>query len=125
MSTIQGPVISIARTANADLSSSQYFAVKPDTAEGDVVLAGAGELALGILQNTPISAELADVAVEGSFSKAKAGGTISEGNLLKVDAAGKLIATTTADDIYVARALQDAVTDDVFSVQVTVGYQSV
>lgn len=73
--------------AGADLSASQYRAVKVNSA-GQVVLCGAGETAIGILQNRPASGKVATVMVAG-VSKMVAGAPIAAGDLVASDAAGK------------------------------------
>jgi streptogramin lyase len=105
--------------AGADLSSSQYFFVKID-ANGDVVLAGNGENAIGVLQNAPASGEAANIAVAG-VSKVIIGDTTSldSGVVISSDANGKatlgvstdfalaiLIEDTTANDDVVSCLIQ-------------------
>jgi hypothetical protein len=106
--------------AGADLTGQQYNAVKLDAA-GDVVVAGAGELAIGVLQNAPNTGEAASVVALGG-ALAVAGGSIDEGAFLKVDAAGDLVATTTDKDFYVARAIKAAADNDIFEVFVSTGF---
>lgn len=92
--------------AAADLSAKQYHAVKVD-GNGRVALAGAGEAAIGILQNKPTAGQAATVMVSG-ISKMVAGAAINEGDLIAVGAAGKakvaVAATTNTAD---AGAAQD------------------
>lgn len=109
--------------AGADLSSNQYFAVKLD-ANGDVVLAGAGE-GIGILLNAPQSGDSADVAIPGGGALAKAGAAIDEGAYLKSNASGKLVVADTDGDQYVAIAITAAASDDVFHVIPALGYMSI
>ena len=90
----------ISLPAGADLSGSQYCAVKVN-ASGQVVLAGAGETAIGILQNKPTSGRVATVMVSG-VSKMVAGGAVAAGSLVAADATGRakvasLAVTNTAD----------------------------
>lgn len=85
--------------AGADLSSSQYFAVKINSS-GQAVLAGAGEAAVGILQNKPESGKVANIAV-GGVSFMKAGGVVTPGANVAADSAGKAkvaVANTTTVD---------------------------
>lgn len=106
----------------ANLDSSIGKAVKLDAA-GDVVLAGAGELAIGILSGivgTGTGAAASVVALGGA--QAIAGGNIDEGAFLKADSAGDLVATTTDNDFYVGRAIVSAVDNDVFHVFVNPGF---
>lgn len=73
--------------AAADLSAKQFFFVKVDSA-GKVALAAADNLAIGVLQNKPKSAEAASVRVHG-ISKVVAGAAITRGDRVGSDANGK------------------------------------
>ena len=83
--------------AGADLSAKQYFFVKID-ANGDVVLAGNGENAIGVLQNAPASGEAANIAVAG-VSKVIIGDTTSldSGVVISSDANGKATLGVSTD----------------------------
>jgi len=83
------PVFNITLVAGADLSNSQYLAVKVD-ANGKAALAGAGEDAVGVLQNVPKAGEAATVMVLG-ITKAIYGATVTAGDKVMVDASGKFI----------------------------------
>ena len=107
-------------TAGADLSGSQYIAVKSDAA-GAMVVAGAGGLGWGLLQNNPVSGQAASVVAMGG-ALGIAAGNIDEGAFVKSDASGHLIATTTEDDFYIGRAVRSAVDNDIFEVFVNPGY---
>lgn len=97
-----------------DLSAKQYYAVKMTTTARTVALASTGgEMILGILQNAPVSPEAADVCLFG-VTKAVAGGTITAGDPLTTDTAGKLI-TYTSSKVKVGVALTSAVSGDIFS----------
>lgn len=63
--------------AGADLSSYRYAPVKLDS-NGNVVLAGPNERAIGILQNTPTAGQAASVMLYG-ITKAVANGAIGVG----------------------------------------------
>jgi hypothetical protein len=78
----------ITLAAGADLSASQYCFVKLNSS-GLVVLCGAGEAAIGILQNDPdASGKAATVAISG-VSKIVAGGSITRGVRVASDGSGK------------------------------------
>lgn len=84
--------------AGADLSLKQYFFVKQSTAADRTCLlcdTTAGEAALGILQNDPTSAQAAEVRTGGRSSLVY-GGTVTRGDLLASDAAGKGVKYTKA-----------------------------
>lgn len=109
-----GPFITA--PAGSDLSSSQYKAVKID-ADGNAVLAGAGEFAVGILVDDPKLGQTATIQV-ANVSKAVAGAAFQAGALLTPNATGQLVEATaaTADTTtgvitgnkVLALALQDA-----------------
>lgn len=82
--------------AGADLSSSQYLFVKVSGA--NVVVAGDGEAAVGVLWNDPTSGKAASV-VRGGDPHVYAGAAIAAGVDIASDAAGKAVAATTGDII--------------------------
>lgn len=99
MST-QGYGVDITMIAGADLSAKQYCAVKLNSS-GNIVAAGAGEDAVGILQTKPTSGQAGTVRISG-VSKMVAGGSITAGSRVASDANGKakaaVAATTKTDD---------------------------
>lgn len=124
MASVQGADKATNQTYRAagDLSAKQYYAVKLSTSnDEDVAIAGAGEVAIGILSNTPIDNELADVTVFGT-TKAKVGASVTRGNFLKVTTDGSLIPVASDKDYYVARALTGAAIGDIIPVLVAPGY---
>lgn len=92
MSNLQSNLVCITRVAGADLTNAQYLAVKLNST-GQVVLAGAGEKALGILQNNPGAGQAATVAV-GGVSKMRAGGVIAPFASVTPNADGEAITAT-------------------------------
>lgn len=86
----------ISRIAGADLSAAQFCGVKLN-ASGQVVLAGAGEAAIGILQNKPTSGQIATVCVAG-VSFMKAGGVVAPG-FVTTNASGRAATPTTGQYI--------------------------
>ena len=130
MST-SNPNVCITRVAAADLSAKQFFAVKIDNT-GKAALSGAGEPAIGILQNNPASGVAAAIAISGT-SKAVAGGSITAGDRLTADATGKMVTATAgrtntsdtgvaADPLIgsnvIGIALEGAASGDIFQVAV-------
>lgn len=118
MSVFDSPKIISNYKAGADLSAeaNKYLAVKFD-GSGDIVLAGAGEAAIGFLFNLPSDTETVEIATEGGGALGVAGGTVTAGDFLKSDANGKLVVAASAGDLVIARAMKAAVADDVFSIQ--------
>lgn len=83
---------SISLAAGADLSALQYTFVSVNSS-GLCVAASANALALGVLQNNPLSGEAATVAIGGE-TKIKLGATLSPAALVEVGSGGKAAAAT-------------------------------
>jgi len=81
----------------ADYSTKQYYAMKVN-ASGLAEICGAGENALGILQDKPESGEVGCVMVLGE-SKAIYGATVAAGANLMTDASGRLITATGTNPV--------------------------
>ncbi len=62
-----------------------------------------------------------EVALPGGGSVGLLGDSVSFGDLLTSDTAGKLVATTTANDKIVAQALSDGSAGDLIPVNVVIG----
>jgi len=95
MATSKGAVdlLSIAESADADLSTHKYKLVKM-TATGVALASVLNERVLGVLTNKPNAAgKSAEVQVAG-VAKAMAGAAIARGDFVKVDATGRLIPQT-------------------------------
>src|SRR3989304_5881431 len=89
--------------ASADLSASQFCAVKVDS-NGQVALAQGNaaipDQIIGILQNKPAAAGRPAVIQTNGVSKAKAGGALATiGVKVSSTAAGELVAAVTTDII--------------------------
>lgn len=107
--------------AGADLQLKQYFAVKLDTTEDQVVLATAG-VGDGVLQNKPDSGQASEVRHHGISRNVVDGNAtaILIGSLITSDAAGKGVVADTIGDVAYGKALQASTTDgDVISVLMT------
>lgn len=102
----------------AGAAISKGMAVK--LSSGKVVkTAAATDRAVGISQSAPTAdGDMVEVAMPGGGGLGLAGGTISAGNLLGYGTDGKLIKVGNASDIIIAQAMEDAVENDVFEVQV-------
>jgi len=113
----------------ADYSAKQNYIVW--VANGIATLADdadvPGENIMGTIQNKPQAAASANVEVSlphgGATSKVKLGGTVSAGDQLTTDSAGKAIVTTTSDDYVFGLALWDGVDGDV--IEYTPGFDIV
>lgn len=76
--------------AGADLSAAQFLFVKLNSS-GQIILAGAGEDAIGILQDKPAAAGRAGAVGVRGRSKVVFGGTVAIGAYVTSDAAGKAV----------------------------------
>jgi hypothetical protein len=107
------PVQQMTLIAAADLSSSQYLAVKIDS-DGKAALAGAGENAVGILQTNPKAGFAGQVMALGQ-SYAVYGASVTAGNNLSADASGKLVPTAGTAAV-LAVAMESGSADEVHTV---------
>ena len=105
-----------------DLSAKQFFVVKQGTTLKSALLASsAGEVVLGILQDTGLNGssdvEHGNVRVSGE-SLCKIGGTVTLDDPLQADVDGMAITATTGDYVF-ARALEAGVNGDIIRVLIT------
>lgn len=92
----------ISRKATADLTASQYCAVKLDSNSQAVLATAATDQVIGFLQNAPVAKDTADIAVRNGSGtvKAKAGAAFAVGVKLMIDSTGRVItAATTGNEI--------------------------
>lgn len=83
--------LKISAPAAADLSASQYLAVKRDASGNVVVVTAATDEAIGILQNKPKAAgQMCEIVVIG-VTKMVAVGVIAPVDAVAFDAAGKAV----------------------------------
>lgn len=85
--------------AAADLSSSQFCAVNVNSS-AQAALAGAGDDAVGVLQNKPAAASrAADVMIGAGVTKVKAGAATTNGGAGTPDSSGRMVDATSGDYI--------------------------
>lgn len=108
-------VYSTSVIAGSDLSAKQFYCVKLN-ASGQIVLSGAGENALGILQDKPASGQVGAVCCLGK-SMAMLGAEVVAGQNLTPDSGGKLVPATGSDAV-VAVAAESGSVGEVRSVYV-------
>ena len=111
--------LSYARNAGADLSGDLNKIAHVDT-DGDIVLAGAGEHAIG----TIIEAAIADKPVTiqfGGIAKVILGGTVTAGQRVASDAAGLGVNAGSADDYEIGTALTSGLVNEVIPVMLLPG----
>jgi len=92
--------------AGADLTSAQYRFVVVNSS-GKVVLAGAGAVVDGVVQNNPNTDQAATVWGVGSVSKVVAGAAVAQGALVASNGSGQAI-TAVSGNYIAGRALQAA-----------------
>jgi hypothetical protein len=94
--------------ASVDLSAQQYHAVSI-SGTGTVALCGAGLIAVGVLQNKPISGDSAEIDCSG-VTKMVAGAAITPGTESRVmsDSTGRAITAATAGSKVLGIALEAA-----------------
>lgn len=86
------------------------------------VASAATDKIMGLSNTAPTGAdEMTEVCLPGGGAKGKLGGTVSAGDMLTSDANGKLVATTTAGNRYIAMAMEDGVANDLIAVEVVAG----
>lgn len=115
------PVLDLSLEAGADLSAKQFYLVKLDSS-GRVVLAGAAERAIGVLQNKPLAGEAAQVRVLG-VSKVISGYSFGVGTVLASDSAGKAVASSSAKPIGISLEAAGAA-NQIVSVLVIPGWET-
>ena len=87
----------IAFAAGADLSAKRNLIVKLHSTAMQVVVAGAGELSLGVLLNNPAEAGREATVRTTGIAKVAAGAAVTLGADVAADAAGKCVAATSGD----------------------------
>lgn len=103
----ENDVLDIALIADADLDDYQYHFVKM-TADNTVgVCSGATDNPIGVLQNEPLSGQIARVRIHG-VSRVMAGGVIAYGAKVGTDANGEGIAKTVSKTEYMGICLESA-----------------
>lgn len=113
---VENPGFVLSLTATASLATAQYHAVNLDAANDfSCVLAGAGDEAVGIMQDAPAAGQRGNVMTNG-MSKAVIGNTIVRGDKLTPDANGHLVKISAPGDAFVALALESGVANDIRSV---------
>lgn len=107
-------VLDLTFKAGANLATKQYYLLKADTTADQVVLAGANDKVLGVLQDKPNAAgKSASVTVIGT-TKVVLGNTVAYGDSLISDANGKAIAVgATVNGNVIGYALAAGVAGDI------------
>jgi len=104
--------------ANGDMSANQYLWVAPGTGAPtpQMVLAAEASNAIGILQDKPAAAGRAGRVAIGGVSKAILGGTVTRGDKITCDSAGKTVTVGSADDYQLGIAQESGVANQVIAV---------
>lgn len=101
--------------AGADLSTKQYYIVK-QSAQTYVLSSAATDKHCGVLQNKPASGETCLVYNRGKVPVISVG-VLAVGDWVTADAAGKAVATTSAADVIIGRALKIAAAGDITEIE--------
>lgn len=107
--------VELVLVSTGDLSAKQFWIVKQDASNG-VVVAGAGEVALGVVQNAPTAGAMAIVKVLGK-TRCIAGAAVVQASYVASGAAGKakvasrLVQATGAASYCLGLALTAAAAD--------------
>lgn len=91
-------IVTLTRTAGADLSASQNRFVEQANTGAVTVCNTAGEKALGVLYNDPTSGQAATVAYDGVV-RVVAGGVVAIGDSIATDNQGRAVNATTGQTI--------------------------
>lgn len=119
MAAYDNPVLVKSHDAGADLSAAQFKAVKYN-GSGNLVVAGAGESACGLLQNDPALGQTGDVMLLG-ISRAIAGDAVAKGAKLAADAQGRLVTAASGDHVVAIAQDVAAAAGDIIPVLVCLG----
>lgn len=108
---VQGPAIPIpGATAGEDLSAKQFHFVAIDPAGAKlefIAPTAAGDPAHGVLCNTPISGQAAEVqSLDGTVGKVKIGSAVTAGDKLYTDNTGLAVTAATGSGFALATALE-------------------
>lgn len=76
--------------ATSTLASSQFFFVKLDS-NGQIVVAGNGQNAIGVVQDAPAAGSPGSVCRPGDITKVICGNTVTAGQDVQSDGAGKCV----------------------------------
>lgn len=113
------PVFQDTYLTGADLSAKRYYAVKLNTA-GDIVLAGAGESAIGILQ-TPEAQGRPATVMELGLSFAVLGANVDNAGVnLTPDANGKLVTAGPTDAVVASTVQASGKADEIVPVNLVI-----
>jgi hypothetical protein len=88
-------IVAISLIADGDQSSNQYKFLKGDTT-GVALQDSAGAACIGVLQNKPTDAQVAEVGVSG-VSKVVAGGAVSLWDNVQSDGTGRAATAASGD----------------------------
>jgi len=88
----------ISLVASVDMTGFRNRFVKQHTVAGEIALAGAGENAIGVLQDKPVQSQAGNVAIDGKLVLL-AGGVFAPGDKIASDAQGRAIAAVAGNHV--------------------------
>lgn len=106
--TYEQPEFALSIVTAASFAASQYRFAKLDSS-GKVIVGTAGASSIGVVQNKPISGEVAEIVTAG-VTKVVAGGAIAAGASITSDSTGRAVTVGGSDSIsgYALTAAQGA-----------------
>lgn len=110
-------LVNISATAAADQSANQYrfMALANQAGRTQCQRATSLDRIIGVLQNNPVAGDTATIAV-GGVSKVVAGGTITAGQSVMTDSAGRAIAYSGTTEHKAGVAQESAVVNQIVAV---------
>ncbi len=111
--------LSYARNAGADLSGDLNKIAHVD-ADGDIVLAGAGEHAIGTIYEAAVEDKPVTIQF-GGIAKVICGGTVTAGQRVASDASGLAVNAGSAGDFEIGTALTSGLVNEVIPVMLLPG----
>lgn len=95
------------READSDLSAKQYYILKISADDKVDIVTSSGDVPYGILLNEPDADGKAAAVCIGGTCEVECGGTITQGQFVGCDSAGKAVAKTTDGDHVIGVAIND------------------
>lgn len=110
------PTVAAGYVAGADLSASQYLFVKIGSSDLEVILATAGDDAIGVLSEPAADESAACVAIGGQTKIVSGADSLTAGMKVASDANGKAV-EATADDAVLGTLITGGDEDEVLTMQ--------
>jgi hypothetical protein len=111
----KGPLKTYYPNGTVDLSAKQYYIVKGTAANTVDLATTSSDFILGTINNVDRAGQEVEVFMRNGTSSHKVvlGGTVAYGDALTANSSSKAVATTTAGDQFLGRAMQAGVSGDI------------